>query len=64
LALDAGEWPASRSGRFTLGVRPFGTEWTGGLVGPSVGVDAVAKKKITLLHPPVWDLTPVVQPVA
>jgi hypothetical protein len=36
-----GEWPASRSGRFTPG-----THWIGGWVGPRFGLDTVAKRKI------------------
>jgi hypothetical protein len=34
LALDEGEWSASRSGRFTPRERPPGTHWIGGWVGP------------------------------
>jgi hypothetical protein len=34
LALDGGEWSASRPGRFTPRERAPGTHWIGGWVGP------------------------------
>jgi hypothetical protein len=51
LALDGGEWSASRHGRFTPGERAHGTHWIGGWVGPTAGLDAVAKRKILSLSP-------------
>jgi hypothetical protein len=45
MALDGGEWLASRPGRFTPG-----TQWIGGWVGSRAGLDAVAEGKI--LAPP------------
>jgi hypothetical protein len=46
-ALDGGEWSASRPGRaFTPGERTPGTHWTGGWVGPRVGLDTEARGKI------------------
>jgi hypothetical protein len=41
LALDAGEWSASRSGRFAPSERVAGTHSTGGWVGPRASLDAV-----------------------
>jgi hypothetical protein len=43
-ALDGGEWPASRPGRFTPRERAPGTHWIGGWVGPRAGLDAVVKR--------------------
>jgi len=43
LALDGGEWSASRSGRFISGGRAPGTHWIGGWMGPRAGLDAVEK---------------------
>jgi hypothetical protein len=51
-ALDGGEWSASRPGRFTPRGRAPGIHWTGGLVGPSAGLDVVSKRKIP---DPRWD---------
>jgi hypothetical protein len=45
-ALDGGEWSASRPSRFIPGERALSTNWMVGWVGPSVGLDAVEKKKI------------------
>jgi len=45
-ALDAGEWSASRPGRFTPRERVRGTHWIGDWVGPTTGLDAVVKRKI------------------
>jgi hypothetical protein len=45
LALDGGEWPASRPGRFTLGERAPGTHCIGGWVGLRTGLDDVKKCK-------------------
>jgi hypothetical protein len=52
LALDGGEWSASRSGRFTPRIRTSGTHWIGGWVGLIAGLDAVVKTKI---HSPYHD---------
>jgi hypothetical protein len=46
LALDGGEWSASRPGRFTPWGNASGTHWIGGWVGPKAGLDAVVKRKI------------------
>jgi hypothetical protein len=54
LALDGGEWSASRPGRFTRRERAPGTHWIGGLVGPRAGLDKV----VPGLEPPI------IQPVA
>jgi hypothetical protein len=56
--LAGGEWSASRPGRFTPGERVLCTNWIGGCVNPSVGLDDVEKRKfLTLLglelQPPV-----------
>jgi hypothetical protein len=44
-ALVAGEWSASRHGRFTAGERAPGTHWIGGWVGPRAGLDDMEKWK-------------------
>jgi hypothetical protein len=54
LALDGGEWSASRPSSFTSSEKAAGINWTGGWVDPRTGLDAVAKR----------NQTPVVQPVA
>jgi len=41
LALDGGEWLASRSSRFTPRERSPATHWIRGWMGPRGGVDAV-----------------------
>jgi hypothetical protein len=46
LALDGGEWSASRPGRFTPRERAPGTHCIGGWVGPRAVLDAVVKRKI------------------
>jgi len=46
LALDGGEWSASRPSRFTSRERVASTHWIGGWVGPRAGLDAVSKKII------------------
>jgi hypothetical protein len=48
-ALDAGEWSASRTGRFTPRERASGTHWIGGWVGPRAVLDAVVERKIPSL---------------
>jgi hypothetical protein len=44
LALDGGEWSASRPGHFTAGERAPDTHWIGGWVGPRAGLNAVKKR--------------------
>jgi hypothetical protein len=46
LALDVGEWSASRPGRFTHREGALGTRWIGGWVDPRAGLEAVVKRKI------------------
>jgi hypothetical protein len=48
LALDGGEWLASRFGRFSPRERDPGTHWTGGLVGPRSILDTVVFVKNVL----------------
>jgi hypothetical protein len=50
-ALDGAELSASNPGRFTSGERDFSTHWVGGWVGRRAGLDAVAKRKKSLLLP-------------
>jgi len=45
LALDGGEWSASRPGRFIPKERAPGTHWIGGWVGPRAVLDAMVKRK-------------------
>jgi hypothetical protein len=45
-ALAGSEWLVSRPCRFTPGERAPGTLWIGGSVGPTAGLDDVAKEKI------------------
>jgi hypothetical protein len=45
LALDGGEWSASRPDRFTPQRKNPGTHWIGGWVGPRAGLDVVSKRK-------------------
>jgi hypothetical protein len=59
-ALVGGEWSASRPGRFTPCEIALGTHWIGGLVGPKVGLDAVANRNFC--H--TGNRTPAVQPIA
>jgi hypothetical protein len=44
-ALAAGEWSASRPGRFAPGERAPGTHWIGGWVDPRAGLDNMEKRK-------------------
>jgi len=44
--LDGGEWLVSRPGRFTPWVKAPGSEWAGGWMGLTAGLDAKAKRKI------------------
>jgi hypothetical protein len=46
VALDEGEWSASRPGRFSSREKAHGTHWTEGLMGPRTRLDAVVKRKI------------------
>jgi hypothetical protein len=48
-ALDGGEWPTLRLGRFTHAEIAPGTYWIGGWVGPRASLDAVEKKNILSL---------------
>jgi hypothetical protein len=50
LALDGGEWSASRSGHFTPRERIPGTHWMGSWVGPRAVLDAVVERKIPSLR--------------
>jgi hypothetical protein len=64
LALDGGDWSASRPSRFTSRERAPGTHWIGGWVVPRAVLDAVVKRKIP--NPPRESnpSDPIVQPVA
>jgi hypothetical protein len=42
-ARDGDEWSASRSGRFTPGVRASSIHWIGGWVRSTAGLDTVSK---------------------
>jgi hypothetical protein len=64
LALDGGEWSASRPSRFTPRERAPGTHWIGGWVGPRTVLDAVVKRKIPSLHRESNPRTSIVQPIA
>jgi hypothetical protein len=59
--LNIGDWSASRSVRFILSKRDPGTHWREGWVGPSTGLNAVAKRNISV---PALNRTPVTQHVA
>jgi hypothetical protein len=58
--LDRGEWPASRPGRFTLGVKAPVTFRIGSWMIPRAGLDAVVKRKILSLA---GKQTPAVYPI-
>jgi hypothetical protein len=62
-ALDGGEWPALRSGRFTPRERAPGTHWIGGWVGTRAVLDAVVKRKIPSPRQESNPRIPIVQPV-
>jgi hypothetical protein len=64
LALDEGEWSASRPGRFTPRERAPGTHWIGGWVGTGAVLDTVMKRKIPSPRRESNPKTPIVQPVA
>jgi hypothetical protein len=59
-ALAAGEWRASRPGRFTPGERPPGTHWIGDWVDPRADLDDMEKRKFLTL--PGLQLRPVGRP--
>jgi hypothetical protein len=63
-ALDAGEWSASRLGRFTPRERAPGTHWIGDWVGPRAVLNAVVKRNIPSPHRKSNPRTPIIQPVA
>jgi len=46
MALDGGEWSASRPGRVIPGEEARDTHWVGEWVGSIAGLDAVEKRKI------------------
>jgi hypothetical protein len=58
MALDKGEWSASRPGRFTPGERAPGTHWIGDCVGLRAGLDAMEKRKSLV---PATNQTPTLQ---
>jgi hypothetical protein len=60
-ALGGGEWSASHPGRFTLGERAPDTHFIGGWVSPRTCLDAVQKKKRSLIR--AGNRTPAVEPV-
>jgi hypothetical protein len=64
LALDGGEWSASRPGRFTPRKRCPGIHWIGSWVGPRAVLYAVVKRKIPSPRRKSNPKTPTVQPVA
>jgi hypothetical protein len=47
-ALGGGEWSAARPGRFISGETVDSTHWIGGCVDPRAGLDAVARRKMSL----------------
>jgi hypothetical protein len=61
--LDGEECSASLPDRFTPEVRVPISHWIGGRVGPTAGLDAVAKRENPIIAP-AGNWTPVVQPVA
>jgi hypothetical protein len=63
LALDGGEWPASRPGRFTSEERAPSTHWIGGWLGPRAGLNTVSKRKILSNLPESNPEHPIVQSV-
>jgi hypothetical protein len=58
LALDGGEWSASRPGRFTPGEIVSGTHWIGGWVGPRTGLDQKKRKFLPLSGIEPWPSSP------
>jgi hypothetical protein len=63
LALDGGEWLASRPGCFNSRERAPGTHWIGGWMGPRAVLAAVVKRKIPSPRRESDPSTPIVQPV-
>jgi len=51
LVLDGDERSASHPGYFTSREKALSTHWTGGWVGPSDGLDVVAKRKVPFTAP-------------
>jgi hypothetical protein len=64
LALDGGEWSASRPGRFTPRERAPGIHWIGGWVSPRAILDVVGKRKIPSPCQKSNPRTLIVQPIA
>jgi hypothetical protein len=63
-ALDGGERPDSRPGRFAPRERAPGTHWIGGWVGPRAGLNTVVKRKIPSPRRESNPTTSIFQPVA
>jgi len=59
-ALDRGKRSASHPDYFTPGGRAPGTHWTGNWVGLGIGLDAVRKRKKSLILPGIepWSSRP------
>jgi hypothetical protein len=51
-ALVGGEWSASRPGRSSPREIAPGTHWTGGSVGPRIGMNGMEGRKIIFPNPP------------
>jgi hypothetical protein len=64
LAVDGGEWSASRTCRFTSKEGAPGTHWIGGSVSPRAVLDAMVKRKIPSPRRESNPRTPILQPVA
>jgi len=64
LALDGGEWSASRPSRFIPREKaPPSTHWIGSWLGPRAGRDAVASRQNPIIAP-AGNWNPVIQPVS
>jgi hypothetical protein len=63
-ALDRGEWPASRPGRFTRKERDPGIHWIGGWAGTRAVLNAVVKRTIPSPRRESNPRTPIVRHVA
>jgi hypothetical protein len=55
LALGRGKWSASCPSHITHRERAPGAHWIGGWMGPSTGLDAVEKRRISC---PCWEANP------